>query len=156
MFVVVGNGHGDLSSNSKRFGLLLWYFNRCRLFNAKSILRTIQFSISTLFSSIWPIDRTYSGATASDQSEPGSDVDKGVLRISQDSSITEASSLDCLESDRGHSLGESYPSIDMQVVYYTAPANKARILDEADSILHSSYSFGKRMNLTILPPSVSK
>ena len=36
----------------------------------KSVLfQTIQFSISTQFSSIWPIDRTLSGATIPDQGE---------------------------------------------------------------------------------------
>ena len=100
------------------FGLVLWHFNDCRLFNAKSIFtykqfylkqfslakgrffglhtvtykqnlfQTIQFSISTLFSSIWPIDRTLSGATTPSQSGPGSDGNEGVLRIPQSSSIT--------------------------------------------------------------------
>ena len=43
--------------------------------------QTIQFSISTQFSSIWPTDRTLSGATTPDQSEPGSDGNEGVLSI---------------------------------------------------------------------------
>ena len=34
-------------------------------------LQIIHFSISAQFSSIWPIDRTLSGATTPDQSEPG-------------------------------------------------------------------------------------
>ena len=40
-----------------------------------------QFSISTQFSSIWPVDRTLSGATTLGQSRPGSDGNKGVLLI---------------------------------------------------------------------------
>ena len=41
----------------------------------------IQLSISTQFSSIWPIDRALSGATTQGQSELGSDGNEGVLRI---------------------------------------------------------------------------
>ena len=40
--------------------------------NVKTVLfQTIQFSISTQFSSIWPIDRTLSGVTTPGQSELG-------------------------------------------------------------------------------------
>ena len=42
-----------------------------------SLFQAIQFSISTLFSSIWPIDRTLSGATTQDQSGPGSNGNEG-------------------------------------------------------------------------------
>ena len=47
-------------------------------------------------SSIWPIGRTFSGATPLGQTEPGSDGNEGVLCIPQRSSITEASQPDCL------------------------------------------------------------
>ena len=58
---------------------------------SKTVLfKIIQFSISTHFSSIWPIDRTLSGATTPGQSGPGSDGNEGVLRIPQNSSITGA------------------------------------------------------------------
>ena len=50
--------------------------------------QVIQFSISILFSSIWPIDRTLSGATATRPSGPGSDGNKSVLLIPQSSCIT--------------------------------------------------------------------
>ena len=73
-------------------------------------------------SSIWPIDRTLSGATTPDQSGPGSDGNEGVLHISQ-SSKAELSSSDCLVSKSGHSLGKSYPSAEMQLVYSTILAN---------------------------------
>ena len=43
--------------------------------------QTIQFSISTQFSSIQPIDWILSGATTPDQSGPGSDSNEGVLCI---------------------------------------------------------------------------
>ena len=56
---------------------------------SKTVLfQTIQFSISTHFSSIWTIDRTLSGATNSGQSEPGYNGNEGALHISQSSSIT--------------------------------------------------------------------
>ena len=69
---------------------VLWHINHWRLFNAKSILymktvlfQTIQFSIRSLFSSIWSTDRTLSVATTSGQSGP-----ERVLCIPQSSSIT--------------------------------------------------------------------
>ena len=50
--------------------------------NVKAVLfQTIQFSISTQISSIWPIDRTLSDASTPGKSRPGSDGSKGVLRI---------------------------------------------------------------------------
>ena len=55
--------------------------------------------------SIWPIDRTLSGATTPGQSGPGSDGNEGVLSIPQSSSITEALPSDCLVSYPGHYLG---------------------------------------------------
>ena len=54
--------------------------------------------------SIWPIDRTLSGATIPSQSGPGSNGNKEVLHVPQSSSITEASPSDCLVSYQGHSL----------------------------------------------------
>ena len=63
---------------------------------SKTVLfQTIQFSIGTQFSSIWPIDSTLSGATALGLSEPGSD---GNGEGSQSFSITETSLLGCLGS----------------------------------------------------------
>ena len=53
--------------------------------------KTVQFSISTEFSSIWPIDKTLLGATTSGHSQPESDGNEGLLFIPQSSSITEAS-----------------------------------------------------------------
>ena len=45
-------------------------------------------------SSIWPLDKTLSGATTTDQRGPGSDSDEGVIHIPQNSSIAEVSSSD--------------------------------------------------------------
>ena len=72
--------------------------------NVKTIpSQPIQFSISTHFSYIWPIDRTLSGATTSGQSGPGSDGNEGVLCIPQSSSITGTSPSDCFVSYLGKS-----------------------------------------------------
>ena len=68
--------------------------------------KTIQFSMSKQFSSIWPIDRTLSGAISPDQSGPGSDGNEWVLCIPQISSITGTSPSYCLVSYPG---GGSYP-----------------------------------------------
>ena len=45
------------------------------------LFQAIQFSMSTQFSSIWPIDKALSGATTSGLSGPGSDGTEGMLRI---------------------------------------------------------------------------
>ena len=96
---------------------------------SKTVLfHTIQFSISTYFSSIWPIDCTRSGATPSSQSGPGSDGNEGVLRTPQSScSITGTSLSDCLVSYPEHSLVESYLSAEMQSVYSAAPDDWATL-----------------------------
>ena len=94
--------------------------------NVKTVLfQTIQFSISTLISSIWPIERTLSGATTPGQSGPRSNDNKGILCIPQNPSITGATPLDCFVSYLGLSLGESHSTAEMQSVYSTAPANWA-------------------------------
>ena len=74
-------------------------------------------------SSFWAIDRTLSGITILGQSGPGSNGSEGLLHISQSSSITWISPSDCLVSYPGHSLGESYTSAEIQLVYSTAPAD---------------------------------
>ena len=58
------------------------------LFIQTVLFQIIQFDINTQFSSIWPIDRTLSGATIPSQCGPGSDDNEGVLHIPQISSIT--------------------------------------------------------------------
>ena len=80
------------------FGLILWHINHFKLLKAKSILYIFeknQFSISTQFSSIWPIETTLSGATTPDQSGPGSNGNEGVVHIPHSSSITRTSLSDC-------------------------------------------------------------
>ena len=49
-------------------------------------------------SSIWPLDRTLTGATTPGQSVAGSDSNEGVQRILKSSSITKASPTDYLVS----------------------------------------------------------
>ena len=77
------------------------------------MFQMIQFSTRKQFSSIWPIDRTLSGATTLSQSWLGSNGNEGVFSIPQSSSITRASLLDGLVSYPGHPFGESYPSAEM-------------------------------------------
>ena len=85
------------------------------------IFQTIQFSISMLFSAIWPIDMTLSGATTPGQSGPRSDGNEEVLRISQSSSITGNSPSDCFVSYPGHKFGGCLPlSREAVSVFYSS------------------------------------
>ena len=56
--------------------------------------QTIQFRVTTLFSTIWPIKNILSGATTPDQSRPRSDGNSGILQIPHCSHISGASALD--------------------------------------------------------------
>ena len=95
---------------------------------SKTVLyQTIQFGISTQFSSIWPIDRILLVTTTSGQSGPGSDGNEEVLRIPESSRFTETSPSDCSVSYPGHLLRESYHSAEMQLVYSNAPIDWAKI-----------------------------
>ena len=89
------------------------------------LFQAIQFSISSQFSSIYPIEKTLSGASTPDQSRPGSDSNEGVLHVPQSPCITGTSPSDCFVSYPGDLLGESYPSAKKQSVYSTAPAEGA-------------------------------
>ena len=77
----------------------------------KVLFQTTQFTISTLFSSIQPIDR----------SGPGNDGNKGVH------CILVASPSDFFVSYPGHSLGEFYSSAEMQLVYSASTTNWANL-----------------------------
>ena len=73
-------------------------------------------------SSIWPIDRTLSGAITPGHSGPGNNGNDGVLHIPQSPTITGTSPSDCSVSYPVHSLGvvgSSYTSTEMQSVYST-------------------------------------
>ena len=62
------------------------------------------------------------------QRGPGSDGNKRVPRIPQSSSITGALPSDCLVSYPGYSLGEFYPSAEIQSVYSVPLADWAKKL----------------------------
>ena len=91
----------------------------------KVLIQTIQFNISMQLVWFNPYIGPLSGATTPGQSGPGSNVNEGMLCIPQSSNITGTSPSDCLVSYPGHSLGESYPSAEVQLVYSTAPADGA-------------------------------
>ena len=80
--------------------------------------------------SIWPIDKTLSGATTLGQRGSGSDGNEEALCIPQSSSVSEASPSDCLVSYPGHSLGESYLFAEMQSAYSTAQADWANMIKD--------------------------
>ena len=73
-------------------------------------------------SCIWPIDWTLSGTTSPSQSGPGSNDNKEVVHIPQSWSLT-VRLFSVIYS--GHSLGESYLSIEMKLAYSAAPADWA-------------------------------
>ena len=91
-----------------------------------SLFQTTHFSVSTQFSSIWPIDKTLSGALTTGQSGPGSNDNEGILCIPLSSSITEVLPSDYLVSYTGHSLIESYPSSEAMSVNFTTPADREK------------------------------
>ena len=67
--------------------------------NVKTVLfDTIQFSTSTQFTFIWPLDRALSGAATPSVSEAEIDGNEGLPRTPQSSSITGASLSDCFVS----------------------------------------------------------
>ena len=64
-----------------------------------------------------------SGATIPGQSGPGSNGNEGFLRIPQSSCITGTSQSDSWVSYPWHLLWGSYPYVEKQSAYSTAPAN---------------------------------
>ena len=93
----------------------------------------VLFSIIMQFSSIQPIHRTLSGATTPGQNGPGSDGNKGVLRIPQSSSITATSPSDCLASYQGHLLVGVLPlSREAVGVFYNPPPRQLSIQVHVD------------------------
>ena len=93
-------------------GLSYWY---------TVLFQTIQFSINTQFSFIWPIDCNLSNATIPGERGLGSDGNEGMLCIPQSSGITGTLPSDCLASYPEHSLWGLTPSAEVQLVYSTAP-----------------------------------
>ena len=76
-----------------------------------------------MFNSIWRINRTRSCVTTPGQSGPWSNGNEEILCIPQSSCISGISPSNCFVLYPGHSLGESYPSAEMQSVYSTAPTD---------------------------------
>ena len=118
-----------ITSNSiKHQSFVYWQLN-----NQKVLFPTILFSISHMFilslvfnSSIWHIAKSLLDTTTPDQSEPGSDGNKGVLHIPHTLRITGVSPSDCLISYQDTLCGvRSYPFVEVQLVYSTAPAEEA-------------------------------
>ena len=72
------------------------------------LFQAIQFSITTQFISIWPIDWTQSSAPTRGQSGHWWDRNEGVLGIPKSSCITGTPPSDCLVSYTGHSLMVCY------------------------------------------------
>ena len=94
----------------KQFCLKQFNLALVRSLIVKTVLfQVIQFNRSKQFTSIWPIDRTLSGATTPGQSTPGSNSYDGVLCILQSSSITGISPSDCFLSYPEHSLWSLTP-----------------------------------------------
>ena len=85
----------------------LFHFKQSSLNVKRVLFLAVQFRTSSQFSSIWPIERTLSGATTPGKSGPWSDGNERILRIPKSSNITEASPSDCLVSYPGHLLGRS-------------------------------------------------
>ena len=119
--------NSSISNNSVKHTYSFFVYTQL---NIKTVLfQTIQFSTSTQFSSIRPLNRTLPGATTPRQRGPGSDDNKRVLCIPQSFSVTEALPFDCLVSYPGLSLwGESYFSAKMQSVYSEAPSLLGHLL----------------------------
>ena len=91
---------------------------------------------------IWPIDRTLSVVATLGQSGSGSDSNEEVLRIPQSSSITGASSSNCLVWYLGHSLWGTYSSAEMQSVYSAAPVVQCLDpIDKKKSIVNKTSSY---------------
>ena len=97
--------------------------------NIKTVLfQTIQLSISTQFSSIMTIDRNLSGATTPGQRRTKSYCHKGELHIPPKLPHQWNLNIRLLSiiSRIRVGGGRSYPSVKMQSVYSTAPADRAR------------------------------
>ena len=88
---------------------------------------TIQFSISTQFSSIWLIDRTLSGATTQARMNLETVAIKGYSAFPKAPALLELHHhmFSVISRTFGGEGGGSYPSAGKQLEYSTAPANWA-------------------------------
>ena len=85
-------------SQTTQFNMITQFYIYTQLSIKTVLFQTIQFCVIIQFSSIWPIDKTLSGATTPSQSEPGSVANEEIFDIPQSSSITEVLPSDCLVS----------------------------------------------------------
>ncbi len=81
------------------------------------------------------------------QSGSGSNGNEGVLHIPQSSTINEASLSDCLVLYPGNSLGESYPSVELQSVYSAAPVEWATKMFKSINLLTFTHLKKKEYSL---------
>ena len=104
--------------------------------------------------SILPIDRTLSGATYPGQSGPIRDDNVGIFPIPKSFCITGVPPSNCLMSYPGHSLGESYLSVEIQSVYSTTPATRAEMVSQhiQDTRWGVVLTYRQRCSRCILPP----
>ena len=91
------------------------------------IFQTIQFNISTQFSSIWPIDKTLSGATTPGQSGYGSDDNEAILRIPQ---IT----IRLFSVVSKTLVGETLPLFRVAVSVFYSPSQRGNISGDITSL----------------------
>ena len=97
---------------SKQFYFKQFSLAWVRSLDVKTVLfQKSVFSISTQFSSIWPMGKTLSGATTPGQSGLGNNGNEGVLRIPSSSRITGTSPSVYLVPYPGHSFGEGVFSL---------------------------------------------
>ena len=127
-------GSFNAELNFKRISLGFVY----KQLRIKTVLfQTFQFSISMQFSAVWPTNKTLSGATLS-QSGPGSDGNKGVLCISQSSSITRTSTSNWLVSYPGHSLGRDLTSLQRSSFVFYSPGRLSNTVKWFWELLYNS------------------
>ena len=102
------------------------------------------------------IDRMLSGITTLGESGPGSDGNEGVPCIPQCSSIIKAFSSDGFVPYPGHQLvGGSYPlPFEMQSVYFTTPADWAKLWHAAFCRLYLSASIIKLFAISYKSPNI--
>ena len=80
---------------------------------------------------------------------------KGYNAFPKAPALLEPHPLECLVSYPGHSL-DSGGLTPLQLVYSTAAADSAKILNEAVYISPNTYNLGKGMNQTSLSQAISK
>ena len=121
--------------------------------------QAIQFSISTLFSSGWPIDRTQSGTIPSGQSGSGTVGTERVLCIRQSSCITGTLPSDCLVSYPGHWLlllgGGVLPLCRKAVSVFHSPWRLSNLVSRVSVNFMGILTFGPNIHTLLQLSSVT-